>query len=47
MPQTTRIRPYFELRIGGFRVTSNRIPVRFVAFLSSTVTGVAAFLWRR
>lgn len=47
MPQTARIRPYFELRIGGFRVTSNRIPVRCVAFLSSAVTGVAAFLWRR
>ncbi|TVZ92784.1 hypothetical protein FB157_10786 [Streptomyces sp. BK340] len=47
MPQTTRIKPYFELRIGGFRVTSDRIPVRVVTLLSSVVTGAAAFLWRR
>ncbi|WP_158839093.1 hypothetical protein [Streptomyces sp. NRRL S-1022] len=47
MPQTTRSKPYFELRIGGFHATSDRLPVRFLALVSSAVTGAAAFLWRR
>lgn len=47
MPHTTRSRPYFELRIGGFRIISDRIPLRFMALMSSAATGVAALLWKR
>lgn len=48
MPQTSPNKlPYFELRVGGFRVTADRIPVRLLTLASSAATGVAAWLWGR
>jgi hypothetical protein len=39
--------PYFELRVGGFRVTADRIPVRLLTLVSSAATGLAAWLLTR
>lgn len=39
--------PYFELRVGGFRVTADRVPVRLLTIVSSAATGVAAWLLNR
>lgn len=35
--------PYFEFRIGGFRVTADRVPVRLLATVSSATSGLIAW----
>ncbi|MFC0847607.1 hypothetical protein ACFH04_28445 [Streptomyces noboritoensis] len=40
--------PYFELRIGGFRVTADSIPVRLVTALTTALaTGWGTWWWAR
>ncbi|WP_159403723.1 hypothetical protein [Streptomyces sp. NRRL S-646] len=39
--------PYFDIRIGTFRVTADRIPARLLTLLSSVGTGAAAWFWSR
>jgi hypothetical protein len=40
---TAKTAPYFELRIGGFRVTAERIPVKALSALTGVAT--AALTW--
>ncbi|MFD4476793.1 hypothetical protein ACFWPU_11895 [Streptomyces sp. NPDC058471] len=48
MPQKTFSKvPYFELRVGGFRIVADRAPVKLLMLLSSTATGFAAWFWGR
>ncbi|WP_407287598.1 hypothetical protein [Streptomyces sp. BP-8] len=37
-------RPYFELRIGGFRVTADRFPARLVTAIATAMTS-AIGIW--
>jgi hypothetical protein len=36
MPNSQR--PYFELRIGGFRVTADRLPARLITAIVTAIT---------
>lgn len=42
-PSQSRDTAYFELRVGGFRITADRIPVRLLATVSSAASGLAAW----
>lgn len=50
MPRTSNhvqspagVTPYFELRVGGLRITADRLPVRLVAATSSAATGLVTW----
>ncbi|MEV6702154.1 hypothetical protein AB0M68_34260 [Streptomyces sp. NPDC051453] len=42
-PPRTRQAAYFELRVGGFRITADHIPARFLAMTSSATSGLVAW----
>jgi len=47
MPQTSSRKPYFELRVGGFCITADRIPARLLTLVTSAATGITAWFWSR
>lgn len=42
-PSQPRNAAYFELRMGGFRVTADKVPVRLIATMSSAASGFVAW----